>query len=370
MAHSILAPSSAARWVECPASVQMAAHFPEDRTIESEEGDCAHWVAAEYLAGRTVAPGTVWEGYTVTPEMIWGANLYRDAVTYHGGSGLLIEQRVAIERIHPNCYGTPDSARRDGNTVYLNDYKFGFVPVEVENNYQLICYAVGLLALYGLLDLETQIVFCIVQPRAPHPRGPVRRWVCTASDLRAEINRLIQSAQEAMGDNPRCVAGLHCAATYCPARGSCQSFQRMAAGVLSYSGGAVIRPMESAGSGAELKLLHAAKTVIDSLITAREAEVLNHVAEGRYTGWSMEPTYGRDEWTIGADEIRQLGLLLGVELMQEPKPVTPNQAIKLAGINRALVDKFFDKPRRGMKLVPGDNLDKRAALAFGEKRNV
>lgn len=362
--HSTRAPSSAARWVECPASVGLAAQFPEERTAASDEGDVAHHVASERLAGRFVPVGG-----EVTPEMVWGASLYHDAVTYHGDTGMLIEQRIDITAIHPECFGTPDAARRDGKTLYVFDYKYGFVPVEVELNYQMICYAVGLLARYGMLDLETRIVFCIVQPRAPHPDGPVRRWTCMASELRGEINRLIQSADEAGRDDARCVAGLHCVTTYCPARGSCAAFQRMAAGVLTFTGSATVRPMEAAGAGAELKMLQAAKAVLESLISARTAEVENHLTEGRHTGWAKEPTFGRDTWAIPTAEIENLGAMLGVKLMKDPEPVTPVQAAKLAGVNRAMLEKFFHKPSRGLKLVPSDTLDKRAAKAFGDSNN-
>ncbi len=46
MAHSVLAPSSAHRWMHCPGSVNLERLFPNQSSAYAEEGTLAHaWAA-------------------------------------------------------------------------------------------------------------------------------------------------------------------------------------------------------------------------------------------------------------------------------------------------------------------------------------
>jgi hypothetical protein len=51
-AHSVLPPSGAAAWRRCAQWVQMNQLYPQPDTPESLEGNAAHWVFAEMLAGK------------------------------------------------------------------------------------------------------------------------------------------------------------------------------------------------------------------------------------------------------------------------------------------------------------------------------
>ena len=73
-AHAILAPSSAARWMQCGRSPSMEAAFPEEEESEAaREGTAAHWWWSEAMAGeileqparrfaRIQPPGVVGDG--------------------------------------------------------------------------------------------------------------------------------------------------------------------------------------------------------------------------------------------------------------------------------------------------------------------
>ena len=61
-------------------------------------------------------------------------------------------------------------------TLYVTDLKYGYEIVEPFENWQALAYAAGVAALPGMVP--DKVVITIVQPRAPHRRGPIRTWSC------------------------------------------------------------------------------------------------------------------------------------------------------------------------------------------------
>ena len=71
-----------------------------------------------------------------------------------------------------------------GETLIVYDFKYGKgVPVEAIENKQMLYYAIGA-AGDKLMEFKS-IELVIVQPRAEHPQGPVRRWVTTPQYVNA-----------------------------------------------------------------------------------------------------------------------------------------------------------------------------------------
>ena len=54
--HALLSPSSAARWMRCPASVVVTRDMPEDSSPYAIEGTCAHRLAELLLNGADGFP--------------------------------------------------------------------------------------------------------------------------------------------------------------------------------------------------------------------------------------------------------------------------------------------------------------------------
>lgn len=98
---------------------------------------------------------------------------------------LLVEQRFHLHELHSDLFGTSDAIVWQPGIERLSviDLKYGAgVPVEVEDNPQLQYYALGaLLANKQWKPREVEVV--IVQPRCPHPDGPVRAQVLQVVDL-------------------------------------------------------------------------------------------------------------------------------------------------------------------------------------------
>jgi hypothetical protein len=122
-------------------------------------------------------------------------------------------------------FGTNDACLLIPFTVlYVYDFKYGQgVAVEAENNKQLMYYALG--ALEGNDDIN-EIELVIVQPRAFHPKGPVRRWRVSREDLMAFRAELIAHAKATEAPDAPIVPGEWC--KFCPALAVCKGVQKKA----------------------------------------------------------------------------------------------------------------------------------------------
>lgn len=194
--HAMLAPSAAPIWGICSGSVAARQAFPSLDSEASAEGTAAHWLAAEVLRSYQTSDvrdelsfvGKVAEnGVTVTEEMAEAVGHYvvdvLKVANKHGGlQSLRIEQRVAIDRVHPDNWGTFDcslavTAENGQITLYVWDYKHGHGKVYAASNDQIIEYATGIIDTAGWSDLDVVVVSRIVQPRCFDGSGNVDEWV-------------------------------------------------------------------------------------------------------------------------------------------------------------------------------------------------
>lgn len=371
-AHSVLAPSSSARRIQCPGSTLLEAAYPETETTpEAAEGEAAHWAAAEMLSGRLVDIGQVApNGVVLTQEMVEGADLYYDDVVAelkpYGATPQqgAIEQRVAIPRVHPQSFGTPDYAvwlRLGSLLVY--DYKFGHRFVEVYENPQLIEYVAGLLhgiTQKGYSDTLIDVTVKIVQPRAYHRSGPIRAWSFKASDIRAHINIASTAAHEALGPEPRQRAGPEC--RDCRARHACVTLQRAAMRELDEAGREQPLDLPPAALGLELKMLREGIRRLEARVSGLEEQALAQIKRGAsIPGWRVEHGAGRQRWAKTPAEVLAVGRMFGVDLARPVEPITPLQAVK-AGLPPEMLTALAETPRGGVELVADDGSKARAVF--------
>lgn len=374
--HSIFPPSSAERWVECHGSIALEAMFPDLSDPEdSLEGEAAHWVAAEYLLHRQQTAGpTAPNGVVITEEMREGAALWYETV-YARFIPPEVEQRVAIPAIHADCFGTPDAWTWDGikRVLRVFDYKFGHLRVEAFQNWQLICYAAGILDRLELMPIERDAVwieFHVVQPRNYQRPGPVRTWHCKGSDLRPFINRLRYAAEVAFLESAQVKTGPWC--LHCRGRHSCTAAANAAAAGLDYVDTVRTIELTPAALGLELRTLARAQEAIEARLTGLQELATARIKEGATVpGWTLETTYGRAKWKAPAAEVAALGELMGLNLVKPLECITPNQAeaqAKKKGIDGAVIRAYTETPNTGLKLASDSALLITTAQAFGENK--
>lgn len=378
--HAFLAPSSAARWVRCALSASLEAAYPEtEASPASLEGTAAHWVVQMLLQGTPVAVDSqAPNGVAVTLEMLQAAELVRDDIVQTLGPDwakyLAIERRVQIPRVHAQNWGTPDyrawSRMNNGRLcLHVWDFKYGHGIVEAFENWQLIDYTAGLLGeagINGLQDQETVVEMVVIQPRAYHRDGPVRRWRVVASDLRGAFNRLEMAAEDATSQFPTASPQPE-ACKNCKGRHACEALQRVAYYAAEHAKHYAPLELSPHALGLELRALKRAQDLLEARVSGLEAQAASKIKSGILVPfWSLESTPGRLAWTKPASEVMALGQMLGLDLAAAPDVITPTQAkakAKTAKIAPEIFDAYAMRPTGAAKLTPDDG--SKARRIFG-----
>ena len=363
MDHSKISPSSMARISACPASVSMQERVPEDdRPHEIRDiGTAVHWCNEQDLRGKPVAPGAVCpeNGIVITQEMLNRGKVYVDycrPLTVHNHG---IEDRVECKRIHDICFGTVDFWAYDPTHNHLTvvDYKDGFIDVDPTENAQGIVYASGLInrvdnnGLNGLEHMMT-IDIVIIQPRS----GGIKTWSTTVVELRPFINMYSGAAHEALSDLPKAKAGEHC--KYCRARAVCKSLGTTVQNLVHTADNSPVEP----DLAQEYEFLTYGLKLLQARLTAIEAECLQNPP----TGYEVGTGRGRKNWNVDIGQIQATGMLYGVDLMKDPAPITPTQAINM-GMPKDVIDNLsvYTPGKPTLKRVDMNEL----SAAFAAKEN-
>ena len=181
-AHSAFAPSAAARWLRCPASLQANLLVPDESSVYAEEGTRAHELAEWMLRDdRTLPPEHDPDMYEhVLRYVTWMRELAE------GAEVVLTERRVDFSHLTPipNQTGTCDFAAiiasRVGAVLKTADLKFGTgVRVEAKDNEQQLIYALALFEEYDWLFDIKRIDIHICQPRL----NVFSTWEVSRADL-------------------------------------------------------------------------------------------------------------------------------------------------------------------------------------------
>jgi len=262
--HSAFPASSAYRLLACPGSYALGAQIGnnERRSTEfSAQGTLAHSVSeAALFAG--VAPDTVLgrtytaDGFEFTPdeEFVEGVQTYVDFVRGLIALGYLIvlETRVSptihwagLKDLGLDLFGTADCIAFHPVTgkLLIVDLKFGKgIPVEADGNPQLLYYGAGafdhkllnqMLTSNGHPPLPdtwapTEVETIVIQPRAWHPKGPIRSASYTGVEV-VDWSRgpLYLGVERAINDGGKTLnPGDHC--RFCPALAHCPAAHKLA----------------------------------------------------------------------------------------------------------------------------------------------
>lgn len=163
-AHARLSPSGSKKWFACAGSITLEEPIPNTSSTYSDDGTAMHSIAAECLTKHIRAykfidtyivvsrEGEPERKVRITEAMADLVQEYVEtvyAMTVHGS--LLVEQRVNFSEFVdvPGQFGTADIVAFDEqqSELLVMDLKTGHTPVDVENNTQLMFYALGALAL-------------------------------------------------------------------------------------------------------------------------------------------------------------------------------------------------------------------------------
>lgn len=228
--HSKIGASTAERWWNCPGSVRLVETCPpQQESPYAKEGTAAHELGEICLKDGNDAVSHIGEfskeGIEFTDEMAEAVQMYLDTVRFDMATydltkeDIKIEHRFHLTHIDEHAYGTNDcNIPVFLEKVIVYDYKHGQgVAVDAEENKQLLYYALGAAALGDYESVEV----VIVQPRAVHRNGPIRRWTINIKELESFGEEIKVKIQDTRNPKAELNCGPWCKKTFCPAIAIC-----------------------------------------------------------------------------------------------------------------------------------------------------
>ena len=361
MAHSLLSPSGAHRWLSCTPSAMLERQFPDTGSDAAAEGTLAHELAELKLRHyfQTVEFGKTKFTRAVNKlkkEPLWNDEMqgYTDtyldyvksvAVGFEHTPSVAIEKHVDLGNYIPHLSdedpagGTADCILIGGGELHIIDFKYGKgVPVSAEGNPQLALYALGTYEAYKILYPIERIELHIVQPRLSEEAS---HWGCPLSELLAFgkwVNGRAELAIKGEGDFRPSKENCR----FCRARGTCRV--RAEENVkLAFDVGKKPPLISNDEMGEYLKK---GEDVAKWLSDLQDCALAECLAGKAVPGWKAVEGRGSREW-IDLDTAFSGLAAAGVEeeLLWERKPLSVAQAEKVIGKKEfeAMAGKYVKK---------------------------
>lgn len=223
--HAVLSASSAERWIKCPPSALPNATVEDKGSVYAEEGTAAHALCEAKILralGMSDEPEPHDETY-YNKEMEECAEGYKNFVLDECAKAtspeIFIEQRLDFSEYVPDGFGTGDCVIISEDSLHIIDFKYGKgVEVNAENNAQLMCYALGALAIFSDLYEINDVILTIYQPRKSH----IDTWGISREALIDWATSVLapQAQLASKGEGEYC-AGEHC--RFCKIKATCRA---------------------------------------------------------------------------------------------------------------------------------------------------
>lgn len=369
-AHAALGASAAHRWMNCPGSIRLSAGIPSTSSIYADEGTAAHELcekcllqeanAEDFLGDTITVNGTDFE---VDQEMVDAVAVYCDTVwgAMSKSDILMIEERFSLESLDPPApmFGTADAViykpkrgKRPARLVVI-DFKYGQgVPVEVLGNPQMRYYGLGAALKHRDKPLSV-IEMVVVQPRARHADGPVRREEIPVFELIEWSGDLLEAARRTEDPDAPLAAGDWC--RFCPAHPVCPEARRAVLETAKADFADVMPPEPETLTAEQIGEILNRGEIIKKWIASVYDYALAELNAGReIPGWKLVDKRATRKWMdeqAAIEKLRDLGL--DDDDLYTSKFVTPAQAEKKLGKGqKGEIAGLIIKESSGVTLAP------------------
>jgi len=214
--HARLSASRTDRFMQCPGSYRLESLMPYEPAGEAAAiGTAIHELSEIILRGGAIPTGT-------DPDHLSMAQGYANFVNtlVENPRKKLIEVNLdeGLQSLHPALGGTADAVLVDGDHLHIVDLKTGRVPVDAQDNKQLLTYALGAMRQLKAPSSITCTMH-IFQPRVGHSK-----WTVSGNRLELHGRRLLEAAELALtSDAPTSPSVDAC--RYCRAKTICPSMR-------------------------------------------------------------------------------------------------------------------------------------------------
>jgi len=359
--HAKLSPSGADRWFNCPASIKLCEGLPQEAPNKYMlEGTRAHEFAEKVLLGEMTID-------QVPEEFREAINLYISYINtlreHYSTSEIYVEQKVKLPGTE--IFGTCDCVIRTDYELFVIDYKHGAgVSVDIEDNKQLLIYALGVLAFFNEYEYSENIksiCIAIVQPRARDESPKIKTCYYTHSRLMFFKQQLQEAITKVKQENPNIVQGDHC--RFCRAKAICPKYYDQVVDVAKTEFkdvGAKLPAIETLSAQDIIKVLDHAEDIGKWI-----SSVQNHAKAlleqgGLLDGYKLVQKRTNRKWVDESDFISKFNdSEYKYLIFEDPKLKSVAKMSKL--IPDAKLKEFYHNPEGEITIVPES--DKRRAVS-------
>ena len=360
MKQLILRPSSAARWIACPASARLSEGVPYEPAGEAAQIGTAIHALSELCWQLDQDPdsyiGKVVEGVKMTEENAAFAKAHVQTVTnlkQDLGTVKVEQYGVAYESLAAKVGGTADVVAYNLNQSILEiaDLKTGRMWVDADSA-QMKIYALGVMRKF--VKVFDTVRLTIVQPQT----GENRTHEMTGDELFQWGEKVLVPAIKAavLGSTEPTPSKDAC--QYCPAKMICPAQTKALAEV------PVTLDVKTLTPDQVSDLLDKADLIEDFIAALRKQATKTLTEGGVLRGWQMAPKRATRAWakeSEAAQVLRDAGIL--ENQIYETSIITPAAADKLLGKDRKQVlDSVTTKVSSGLTLSKSRGLGESTAL--------
>lgn len=351
--HYTIGGSTCGRTIQCPAWVERSKKYPKRKSGEAADiGNLLHDAMEDYytkdtpfgdMVGKLKFKDQILTKDQVTEMLIPALSMTEQTLDKYDIEDYLCEPFVEIE---PGVIGGSIDmigVSADGETALILDYKFGRGVVPVEENPQLLFYALASSIdpkTRALLCQTEKLVLCIIQPHVSHQpliwESPI--------DALPEFH---EKLKDAINNPTRAAIGKYCA--FCPAAPGCPERKAQAHSALLLSPSTAKELAESLQLASEVEAW--AKQVKD------QAQSIA-IDGGAIPGYKLVIARNTRVW--GKDSTPRVEFLLG-DAAYTKTLLTPAKAEKVPGVDKKELKKLIESKPGNPALVPES--DNRSAIA-------
>ncbi len=290
----MLISSDAEKWFNCNLSPEFEANAkPIDRNNDAaREGICAAWLAEKmWVDPETDYLGVSHEnGWLITEDMIYNIKAYLQL--FEDRADVVLEKTMVVNGVKTRADAVSYSL--DGQTLYVDELKYGYSHVDPYKNLQTTIAACG-----SFNDTVKYVQLGVFQPRGQHSDGPYKTWIVSSDKFIQWANTVIARSNAHHAGTLERIAtpGRHC--LQCKAINECGAAQQTMYHVFDVIRSSYHVNLTNAQIAAELKFLMDMERIFKARKDGLEAETMARLNNGEMMpGFIIEPKYSHRQWVI------------------------------------------------------------------------